>query len=147
MSFLSPAGTGRTAAMRRAGLQLLSLVEAEVNVRGDRDLQLLGRFSSPHVWSDIYFNPVKAPWQCFWPSSSTIIAVIPVLTRKHGTLLPVPYISLTGLVEEQRIFTWPFSYRFSIQPGFFQIWRKPPASHGSTCRPDRQRCSLRHTAT
>lgn len=60
MSFLSPAGTGRTAAMRRAGLQLLSLVEAEVNVRGDRDLQLLGRFSSPHVWSDIYFNPVKS---------------------------------------------------------------------------------------
>lgn len=60
MAFLSPAGTGRTAAMRRAGLQLLSLVEAEVNIRGDRDLQLLGKFSSPHTWSDIYFNPVKS---------------------------------------------------------------------------------------
>lgn len=60
MAFLSPTGTGRTAAMRRAGLQLLSLVEAEVNIRGDRDLQLLGRFSSPHAWTDIYFNPIKS---------------------------------------------------------------------------------------
>ncbi|MDE6255539.1 MAG: DNA repair protein RecO [Muribaculaceae bacterium] len=59
VSFLSPAGSGKTGRARNARLQLLSVVESDVNFRDNRTLQTLGAVSFRTLWKDIYFNPVK----------------------------------------------------------------------------------------
>lgn len=59
VSFLSPAGKGKTGRMRNARLQLLSVVESDVNFRESRNLQSLGSVGLTVVWKDLYFNPVK----------------------------------------------------------------------------------------
>lgn len=59
VSFLSAAGTGKSARARNARLQLLSVVESDVNFRENRNLQSLGTISLKTVWKDLYFNPMK----------------------------------------------------------------------------------------
>lgn len=59
LSFLSPAGKGKSGRARNARLQLLSVVESDVNIHENRNLQTLGTVYSPRIWKDIYFNPVK----------------------------------------------------------------------------------------
>lgn len=60
MAFLSPVGKGKNGRMRNARLMPLSIIEADVNIRGDRELQMLGSVTPTVVWHDLYFNPVKS---------------------------------------------------------------------------------------
>lgn len=60
VSLLSSAGTGKTARLRNASLMPLSIITADVNFNGSRDLQFLGKFSRDRLWRDIYFKPVKS---------------------------------------------------------------------------------------
>ena len=60
VSFVSAAGGGKGGRMRNARLQLFSVIEADVNFRESRDLQLLGSVRPITVWRDLYFNPVKS---------------------------------------------------------------------------------------
>ncbi len=60
MSFLSPAGKGRSAAARNARLMPLSVVTADVSINPTRELQTLPTPQRAVVWHDIYFNPVKS---------------------------------------------------------------------------------------
>lgn len=57
--FLSAAGGGRSGRLRNSRLQPLAVVEADVNMKQTAELQKLGNFSLAHVWSGIYFHPVK----------------------------------------------------------------------------------------
>lgn len=59
VSFLSSASTGKAGKMRNAALSPLALVETDVNFNASRDLQFLGKISSPHPWRNIYFDPDK----------------------------------------------------------------------------------------
>lgn len=65
MAFLSPVGAGKTAAQRNARLLPLSIVEAEINVRQNRELQILGKIQPAEIWRDIYFHPVKSSLTLF----------------------------------------------------------------------------------
>lgn len=60
MSFISSTGTGKRSRMRNARLLPLSVIETEVNVKGNRDLHLLGTIYPLEVWRDLYFNPIKS---------------------------------------------------------------------------------------
>lgn len=59
MSFLSNVGTGKAARMRNTRLRPLSVVAADVDIRGNRELQRLGAVTPVCLWQDLYFNPVK----------------------------------------------------------------------------------------
>lgn len=59
MTFVSPVGTGRSAAARYARLLPLSAIETDVNVRAGQELQRLGAVAPLAVWHDIYSNPAK----------------------------------------------------------------------------------------
>lgn len=59
VSFLSPAGSGKSARLRQARLQPLAVVEADINFKGSAELQRLGNFALAEVWSNLYFDPVK----------------------------------------------------------------------------------------
>lgn len=59
LTFISPIGSGKSAAARRARLQPLTLVAAEIHYKPTAELQRLGAISSPEIWSDIYFHPHK----------------------------------------------------------------------------------------
>lgn len=61
MAFLSPAGGGRSGAMRNARLSPLAIIEADINLKNNRDLQSLGKFTLISSWHNLYFDPVKAP--------------------------------------------------------------------------------------
>lgn len=60
VSFLSSAGQGKTGRARNARLQLLSVVETDVNFKENKPLQTLAAVSTPVIWRDIYFNPMKS---------------------------------------------------------------------------------------
>lgn len=60
LSCLSSAGAGKTARLRAARLQPLSVVEAEIRFRPGRDLQTLGRISVAEAWPGLRLSPVKA---------------------------------------------------------------------------------------
>ena len=60
VAFLSASGQGKSGRLRAARLRPLSAIEAEVNFRPNRDLQMLGAFNTLSPWRDIYFNPVKS---------------------------------------------------------------------------------------
>ena len=60
MAFLSPVGSGKLGRMRSARLLPLSVVDADVNIRQSRELQLLGAVTPAEIWHDLYFNPVKS---------------------------------------------------------------------------------------
>lgn len=81
ISFLSPAGTGRSGRARNARLQLLSVVESDVNFREPRQLQSLGAITLHRIWRDLYFNPVK---------SSIVMFLSEFLTRYLRESLPEP---------------------------------------------------------
>ena len=59
ISFLSPCGSGKSGKLRQARLLPLAVIDADINFRQTSELQKLGAFSLHHVWSDIYFHPVK----------------------------------------------------------------------------------------
>lgn len=59
ISFLSPAGSGKAAALRRSRLLPLSVIESDIHFQATTELQRLGTFSLARVWTDIYFHPVK----------------------------------------------------------------------------------------
>ena len=59
VSFISPAGGGKSGRIRHARLQPLAVIEGDMNFRQNAELQRLGAFSLHTVWGDIYFNPVK----------------------------------------------------------------------------------------
>ena len=59
LGFIFPAGSGKASNIRRARLQPLAVVSADINFKGGTDLQRLGAFSSAEIWSDIYFHPTK----------------------------------------------------------------------------------------
>lgn len=60
MAMLSSAGNGRTARVRNASLMPLSVISANINIKGNREIQILGQFAREMLWKDIYFNPVKS---------------------------------------------------------------------------------------
>lgn len=59
VTFLSPAGGGKTSRLRQSRLMPLAVIEGDYNFRSNAELQKLGSFSMHRVWSDIYFHPVK----------------------------------------------------------------------------------------
>ncbi|MDE5975128.1 MAG: DNA repair protein RecO C-terminal domain-containing protein [Muribaculaceae bacterium] len=59
LSFLSSAGGGRSGRLRNSRLQPLSVIEADVNVKQNAELLKLGSFALSHIWSGIYFHPLK----------------------------------------------------------------------------------------
>lgn len=59
ISFISPVGSGKASNVRRAKLQPLSLISTDLNFKPTSELQRLGSISSPEIFSDIYFHPVK----------------------------------------------------------------------------------------
>lgn len=65
MAVLSPAGAGRAARMRNARLQLMSVIEADIDIRNGRDLPRLGQFALSSVWREICFHPVKSSLAMF----------------------------------------------------------------------------------
>ncbi len=60
IAFLSPVGSGKAGRTRNARLLPLSVIEADINLRQSRELQLLGAITPAEIWHDIYFNPVKS---------------------------------------------------------------------------------------
>lgn len=60
VAFLSPVGSGAKGRQRQARLMPLSVVQAEVNFRPNRELQLLTAVAPAHVWRNLYFDPVKS---------------------------------------------------------------------------------------
>lgn len=60
MAVLSNTGSSPAARMRNAALQPLSVIETDINIKQQNSLQLLGRFSSPCRWRNIYFDPFKS---------------------------------------------------------------------------------------
>lgn len=60
LAFLSPSGKGKISRIRRAGLQPLSVISADINFKENRDLNILGSFSSFKVWNNLYFSPSKS---------------------------------------------------------------------------------------
>lgn len=60
VSFIVAAGAGKAARLRNAALMPLSVIEADVNFKADRQLQSLTRFSRGEIWRDLYFNPSKS---------------------------------------------------------------------------------------
>lgn len=65
VAFLSSAGNGRQARLRQARLQPLAVIEAEVNYKDNKELQLLGEFNLLLVCDSIRFNPVKSALAMF----------------------------------------------------------------------------------
>lgn len=59
LSFISPAGTGKSANVRRARLQPLSVVTTDLNFKPTSELQRLGSIYPAEVWSSLYFDPAK----------------------------------------------------------------------------------------
>ena len=59
ISFISPTGSGKGAAVRRAHLQPLSYISSDITYKPGADLNRLGSVSLCEVWNDIYFHPVK----------------------------------------------------------------------------------------
>lgn len=60
MSFLSPAGAGKSGRIRKARLLPLSVIETQVNIKQNKDLHNLGSITPLEIWHEIYFNPVKS---------------------------------------------------------------------------------------
>lgn len=59
VSFISSAGSSPRGRRRRALLQPLALISADLEFKANRDLQLLKAFEAEEVLTDIYFNPIK----------------------------------------------------------------------------------------
>ena len=124
ISFLSPAGGGKTGRMRNARLQLLSVVESDVNFRENRTLQTLGAVSSPTVWKDIYFNPVKG---------SIAMFISEFLNRYLREAAPEPslwdyvYLSIANLDSRRGKYA---NFHLSFLIGFLQFAGITPDLHG-----------------
>ena len=66
VAVLAPAGgSSKSARMRRARMAPLALIDTEINFRETRELQFLGEISSPHLWRNLYFDPVKSAMAVF----------------------------------------------------------------------------------
>lgn len=65
IALLVPGGNSKGARMRRARLSPLALVETEINFKETRDLQFIGEITTPHVWRNIYFDPMKSSLAIF----------------------------------------------------------------------------------
>lgn len=59
LSMISPSGSGKASNARRARLQPLSVITADLNYRPAAELQRLGSVSPSEIWHDIYFHPAK----------------------------------------------------------------------------------------
>lgn len=81
IAFLSPVGSGKSARMRNARLLPLSVIETDVNMRQNRELQLLGAVTPYEIWRDLYFNPVK---------SSIVLFISEFLNRYFRDASPDP---------------------------------------------------------
>lgn len=60
VSFLSPAARGKRSAVRNSRIAPLAILEADVNYRSNRELQLLSTITLHRVWHTLYFEPVKS---------------------------------------------------------------------------------------
>lgn len=60
MSFISRRTNTKSGRIRSAMLSPLAIIESEVNLHGNRELNFLGKISTPHPWRNIYFDPVKS---------------------------------------------------------------------------------------
>lgn len=65
LAFISPSGTGKSANVRRARLQPLSVISSEINYKPAAELQRLGSVSVSEIWTHIYFHPVKSALALF----------------------------------------------------------------------------------
>lgn len=65
VAFISAAGSSKTGRLRNAALSPLAIVESDVNFHAGRELQTLGRISSPHPWRNIYFDPIRSAMVMF----------------------------------------------------------------------------------
>lgn len=79
VAFVSPLGKTRKGQARNARLSLLAVVEADVNFHEGKELQSLPAVTSPVVWRELYFNPVK---------SATVMFVAEFLNRLLRTAAP-----------------------------------------------------------
>lgn len=60
MAFISSVGKSSKGRGRNARLLPLSVIDTEVNIKGNEDLYLLGAVAPAEIWHDLYFNPVKS---------------------------------------------------------------------------------------
>ncbi|MCM1475276.1 MAG: recombination protein O N-terminal domain-containing protein [Muribaculaceae bacterium] len=65
VAFLSPVGKGSRGAGRAARIAPLAWLDAEVNFRPGRDLQILSGVSLHRVWHRLYFDPLRTPLVIF----------------------------------------------------------------------------------
>lgn len=65
VSFVSSAGAGKASRRRNAILSPLAVIETEVNFHENRRLQILGNVTTPYVWNNIYFDPMRSAMALF----------------------------------------------------------------------------------
>lgn len=123
VSFLSSAGQGKTGRARNARLQLLAIVESDVNFRENKSLQTLSTISTPVIWRDIYFNPVK---------SAMVMFISEFLNRYLRDASPEPllwdYVARSlAILDSQRGRCGNFHLSFLI--GFLQFAGITPDTH------------------
>lgn len=60
MAFLVPVGKSKAGKMRNATINLMTVISADVNIRGEKELFLLRNINPEKVWHQIYLNPLKS---------------------------------------------------------------------------------------
>lgn len=60
MAFLVPVGKSKTGRMRNAMLSYLAVWEADVNIRGNKELYTLHNIRPARLWKEVYSNPIKS---------------------------------------------------------------------------------------
>lgn len=123
ISFLSSASQGKAGRARNARLQLLAIVESDVNFKESKTLQTLASISTPVIWRDIYFNPVK---------SAMVMFISEFLNRYLRDASPEPllwdYVVHTMSILDSR--RGPCSnFHISFLVGFLQFAGITPDTH------------------
>ena len=81
LSFISPLGSGKSANVRRARLQPLSVISTEINYKTTSELQRLGSIANAEVWTNMYFHPIK---------SSLVLFISEFLYKLLNATMPDP---------------------------------------------------------
>ncbi len=93
MTLMSSASKSRNGRLRNARLAPMALIEADINIRENREIQFLGSFSTPAPWKNIYFDPVKAPIVIF------LSEFLSKILRTSGSDLPTWKFLVSALAE------------------------------------------------
>lgn len=154
MAFIVPAGNSKSARLTNSRLAPLSLIEAEINLKSSRNLQYLGKISSPRPWRTIYFDPMKsistiflseflnnllrnseapdeALWQFIFQAIRTLDNISSGLPNYHIAFL-IRLLPFVGIFPDRDSFL-PGRI-FNMQEGLFSD--HPPLNHKNWIMPD-----------